>query len=158
VIGTQFLDPPLVTVALSAGFVLAVTVKDPLYRAYMLTLAAHPALAIAAYLAFVTTGFKIVLLFCHPDGGTASIGPFERGFAFALLALPILWILGTIPEALAFRGLPVYQLVAIGGVTWLITLATDLRLGRLAPSWRTAAFGCCVLASVALNIVDKLAS
>jgi hypothetical protein len=148
----QILDKPFTIIGLCLAFVAFVTIKDPIYRAYLLLLHAHPAVAISAYMALSCGWWRVSTLktslpeaFQNP---TSSIK--------LLYLLPALWICATIPEALAFRALPVFNMVAVGSITWILTLFSDIYYKRLGLNFSTLVFSTLVLTSVILMSLQSI--
>jgi len=60
-----------------------------------------------------------------------------------------------IPEAIAFQLVPVYAVIIIGAISWIVVIGSDLYFKRLAYSWRTAAFAVTVTAGIACAIIER---
>jgi hypothetical protein len=153
---SQYIESARTVLGLSIAFVVIVTVKDPLYRLYLQN--SHALiLSLAIYMVMCAGALQVYFWFrplhAHPSRATA--GPALTVPPLLMWAVPIIWVVGTIPEGIAFGNLPVYSMIAVGTVSWVITIATDIYFKRLAPTMRTAAFASLVVGSITLSFIDR---
>lgn len=149
---TQYIESMKSVLVLSASFVILVTIKDPLYRLFMQR-SPSLILAVAIYMTIFSAALQLLAMI-RPMPLAVIPGPAAET-RWLMLLLPVIWVVGTIPEAIAFGLLPVYSMIAIGTVSWIIKIGTDLYFKRLAPTRRTAVFAALVVGSVGFSIVER---
>lgn len=152
--GSQFIESAKTVLGLSLAFVTLVTIKDPLYRLF-LQHSQSLVLGVAIYMVIFSAALYVYFwVFPVADDTTSDGGDYQ----LLMLAVPVFWVIGTIPEGIAFGLLPVYSMIAIGTVSWIVTMGSDIYFKRLALSRRTAGFAVLVLGSITLSIIDRHAA
>lgn len=153
---TQFLASAKTVFGLSLSFVCLVTIKDPLYRLW-LQQSHSVVMGVAIYMVLFSTGLWIYFALRPIQAVVAKTQTSSRtpNDSLLMISIPVVWVLGTIPEGVAFGMLPVYSMIAIGTVSWIVTIAADIHYKRLAPTPQTAAFAFLVLSSILLSLVDR---
>ncbi|WP_144156287.1 hypothetical protein [Paraburkholderia sp. BCC1885] len=153
---SQYIESARTVVALATAFVILVAIKDPLYR-FWLQRSGSLLLATALYMTAFTAALNLYF-WARPPKRTITWKSSTPKIRWLLLAVPMLWFAGTIPEGVAFGLLPAYSAIAIGSVAWLFTMASDIYFGRLAMTARCALFGGLVTLGVLLQILDRSSS
>ncbi len=154
---SQYIESTRTVIWLSLAFVALVTIKDPLYRLFLQN-SESLILGIALYMVIFSAALHAYFWAYPIPMPEASAEATAGSGKWLLWAVPAFWIGGTIPEGIAFGLLPVYSLIAIGTLSWIIIIAADVYFKRLAISVRTAGFTAMVLASIGLSIVDRQVS
>ena len=126
-------------------------VKDPLYRQF-LTNIPHLWFGVALFLVCATLLTNIFFLI-RPlaDADKAK----RVGVQKLAYAIPTLWFIASLPEGYSFARLPVYTIVAIGTVTLLMSLASDLYNNRVRFDIRTAVFSTLALSGIIITVLAR---
>jgi hypothetical protein len=130
------------------AFIVFQTLKDSLYRLYLQNTSAI-LLGVAIYMV-VSTAFLNIYFLVRPLKSNMTM---DRK---AVWGLATIWAVASIPEGIAFGHLPVYSLVAIGSISWIVVVCSDIYFKRMELSLRTAIFTGIVFVSIALSFVDRL--
>ena len=142
----QYLETIQIIVWLTIAYIVLVTVKDSFYRLYLQNERAL-IFGISVYMILCSLGLYF-FSWIRPRQSTHTVPP--RWVA----AFVSIWVIGTVPEGIAFGMVPVYTLVTIGTVSWIITIGSDLHYGRLSVSSRTACFIGFVLAGITCAMIE----
>lgn len=143
----QYLESLKAVLGLTVAFIALTTVKDLLYRIYLHNTSAP--IFEAAWYSVVLTGGLYVYYFFKPRVSE------YRANSVTMWAFVSIWIIGVIPEAIAFQLVPVYAVIAIGTISWVIIILSDLYFKRLAYSWRTALFALTIVTSIVCAIIER---
>lgn len=73
-------------------------------------------------------------------------------FRWRALSIPMLWFAGTIPEMYAYTALPIYIVLAIGAITFVMDVFSDLRRHRISFNLQTVSFIGLVFSGISLAI------
>lgn len=65
-----------------------------------------------------------------------------------------IWFLASIPEGYAFLNVPIYTLIAIASITFVINVLSDLRNKRIHFNFRTGIFIILVLVSIGFSVLS----
>lgn len=99
-----------------------------------------------------TLGITTALYFCVPKRIAACRIP--RGKRWMAFLIPTIWFAATIPESYALSALPIYTLVSLGALGFLVDVASDLRNKRIPWNGHTAAFTACTLGGLATALLS----
>lgn len=100
----------------------------------------------------LTLGITAGLYYCVPRKIAACRIPKEKRWMAFLI--PAVWFAATIPESYALSALPIYTLVSLGALGFLVDVASDLRNKRIPWNGHTAAFTACTLAGLATAVLS----
>lgn len=76
--------------------------------------------------------------------------PIIKKYPYHAMSVPMIWFAGTIPEMYAYTVLPIYTVLAIGGITFIMDIFSDLRRHRIAFDFQTASFIFLVFSGIVL--------
>lgn len=144
----------LTIVAISIIYLVLQTIKDPLYREFMMHVP-NTLFAVALYLTCSSIIINIFFLF-KKKPSEAQIINVDSKTRFYIYLIPTLLFVGSIPEAYSFANVPAFTVVAVSMVNMIMSLASDLKNKRIIFSTRTVVFIVFVLAGVSLNIFGRL--
>lgn len=147
---SSLLYPLIVVAGILFAFILLQITKDPLYRNFMKHI---PDIwfGLALYLSSAAFLLNVFFWFKKPAFSKRSQREHRDLLPF-LIAVPILWLAGSIPEGFVFSRLPVYSMIALGSITFLMSIVSDLYHKRIIFDLKTASFITLVCSSILLNI------
>ncbi len=73
---------------------------------------------------------------------------------YLVYSVPVLWFLASIPEGYGFLHVPIYTMISIGSITFLIDIFSDLRNKRIKINNQTIIFITLVLVSMIFSVVS----
>lgn len=141
-------------VAISVVYLVLQTIKDPLYREFMMNIP-NTIFAVALYLTCSSIIINIFFLFKKKPSEIKIIDGDNKTRFYAYL-IPTLLFIGSIPEAYSFANVPAFTVVAVSMVNMIMSLTSDLKNKRIIFSTRTAIFIVFVLVGISLNIFGRL--
>ena len=75
-------------------------------------------------------------------------------YKYLFIAIPVFWFLGSIPEGYTFAKMPIYTMMALGSITFLMDFGSDLRNQRLHLDTRTFVFVFLVFVSIIFSVIS----
>ncbi len=143
----------LIIIGISLVYLCLQSFKDPLYREFMMNM---PDMWFAVALYLFCSSFIINTFFLFKKMSKVDMIK-EGGAKMKLLAygIPILLFLGSLPEAYSFANAPVYTIIAVGMVNFVITLFFDIYFRRVLWNFQTFLFSILVIGGVMLNILGS---
>ena len=73
---------------------------------------------------------------------------------YLAISVPIIWFIASIPEWYSLSSVPIYTMVAIASITFIIDVLSDIKNNRIKLCKRTISFIILVLASIVLSVVS----
>lgn len=150
---SQFRYAIPVIIGISVFYLILQVIKDPLYREFMLHM---PDIwfSVSLYLFCSALILNILFFFKKVSEGDVLIGqsPSLKKFAYAI---PALLFIGSFPEAYSFANAPVYTIVAISMINFMMSLISDVYNKRVRFNSQTVVFALLVMSGVGLNIFGR---
>ena len=149
----QFLYTVPVIIFISLCYLILQAIKDPLYRAFLMG-TPNVWFGVTLYMVCLLLIINIFFLFKKLPAEQKLIehtGQIE----WNIIAIPTLWFLGSLPEGYSFANLPVYTLVAISMIGFLMSFTSDLYHHRIKLNAQTTLFALLVISGVVLNVIGK---
>lgn len=141
-------------VAISIIYLLLQTIKDPLYREFMMNIP-NTLFAVALYLTCSSIIINVFFFFKKKPSDIKLIDVDNKTRLYTYL-IPTLLFVGSIPEAYSFANVPAFTVVAVSMVNMIMSLTSDIKNKRIIFNLRTALFIVFVLGGVSLNIFGRL--
>jgi len=151
---SSLLHPLRIVIATVLVFVLLQILKDPLYRYFMQHIP-NIWFGLLLYLSSFTLLLNVFFWIKKPTFKTRPFSEHKKLLPF-LIAIPILWLIGSVPEGYSFSKLPVYSMIALGSITFLMSIGSDIYNKRIVLNMKAILFITFVCCSILLNVVAHI--
>jgi len=151
---SSLLHPLHVVVGIVLIFVLLQILKDPLYRYFMQHIP-NIWFGLLLYLSSFTLLLNIFFWIKKPTFKSRSFSE-HKSLLPLLIAIPILWLIGSVPEGYSFSKIPVYSMIALGSITFLMSIGSDIYNKRIVLNTQAILFIAFVCSSILLNVVAHM--
>jgi hypothetical protein len=132
------------------AFIVLQNIKDPLYRDFVTHI---PSLLfwVALSMTVLMAGMNLFFSWKKPD--TKKPANISRvHYLISSMSIPVLYFLGTIPEAFSFKSFPVYVMISLMAISFLMSLISDFLNHRICFTSRTVIFIFLILSSISINV------
>lgn len=144
-----------IAILIMLAFVALQAIKDPLYREYVRNIP-NIFFGIAFYMTVLMALMNLFFLFKRPEVDEFPANS-DRKRILLGVSIPVLWFLGTVPEALSFREFPVYVMISLMAVSFVMAIVSDFLYGRIRFGFRTALFALLIFTSIGVNVYAHFA-